>query len=103
MDVEFVYKKLAFGNSIRYNDFMKNIDAIFADKVLFPTLVPGINEAREKFKNGDIIYDTRLSYQINTMFKLGFIINNVLNREYMSRPANMMPPRTFALQCNIKI
>ncbi|MBJ05324.1 MAG: hypothetical protein CMP65_05450 [Flavobacteriales bacterium] len=103
MDVEFIYKKLAFGNSIRYNDFMKNIDAIFADEVLFPTLVPGINEAREKFKNGDIIYDTRLSYQINTVFKLGFVINNVLNREYMSRPANMMPPRTFALQCNIKI
>ena len=66
-------------------------------------LIPGINEAREKFKNGDIIYDTRLSYQINTVFRFGFVINNVLNREYMSRPANMMPPRTFAFNVILKI
>ena len=33
----------------------------------------------------------------------GFVINNLLNREYMTRPATMMSPRTFAFQINFKI
>ena len=47
--------------------------------------------------------DIRTSYQLNDITKISLIINNLLNREYMSRPANMMPPRTIALQCNMKI
>ena len=101
-DVELVYKKLSFGTSFRYNDFMKNIDAIFAAE-FFSWLVPGIPEGRENGKNGDFIIDSRLSYQINNYIKSGIVINNILNREYMTRPANMMPPRTIAFQCNIKI
>jgi iron complex outermembrane receptor protein len=102
IDAELIYKKLSLGGSLRYNDFMKNIDAIFASE-LFAGLVPGINEARENGKDGDIIIDTRLGYQFNDMIRFGFVVNNLLNREYMSRPANMMPPRTFAMQLALKI
>ena len=108
-----MYKKISLGGSIRYNDFMRNIDAIFTDKLIneglgegpdaIPPTIPGINDAREKFKYGDIIIDARLGYQLNDIFRLGFIANNLLNREYMSRPANMMPPRTFAMQLSVKI
>ena len=76
---------------------------IFADTILFSSLVPGINPARENGKDGDIIIDTRLSYQFNDMIRFGFVVNNLLNREYMNRPANMMPPRTFAMQLALKI
>ena len=80
----------------------KNIDAIFADE-FFSWLVPGIPEARENGKNGDFIIDSRFYYQINNYFKTGIVINNLLNEEYMNRPANMMPPRTIAINCNLKI
>ena len=82
---------------------MKNIDAIFADTIIFSKLIPGISEARENGKDGDVIIDARLGYQFNDMIRFGFVVNNLLNREYMSRPANMMPPRTFAMQLAIKI
>ena len=59
--------------------------------------------AREKFKKGDFIIDIRGGYQINKNIRLGVIINNLLNREYMSRPANMMPQRTYAMQLSMKI
>jgi outer membrane receptor protein involved in Fe transport len=102
IDAELIYSKLSLGGSLRYNDFMKNIDAIFASE-LFAGLVPGINEARENGKDGDVIIDTRLGYQFNDMIRFGFVVNNLLNREYMSRPANMMSPRTFAMQLALKI
>ena len=95
---------------------MKNIDKIFTSELInggpydldgdgikeFEG-IPGINDAREKFKDGDFIIDARMGYQLNDMMRFGFVVNNLLNREYMSRPANMMPPRTFAIQCNLKI
>ncbi len=101
-DIELIYKKISVAGSIRYNSFMQNIDYIFTDPYI-ESMIPGINDSREKFKNGDIIIDTRLGYQFNDMVKFGFIINNLFNREYMTRPANMMPPRTFAFQCSLKI
>ena len=103
LDVEIVYKKISFGTSFRYNDFMQNIDAIFADETIFGKLIPGIPEARENGKKGDFIIDSRFYYQINNYIKSGLVINNLLNKEYMNRPANMMPPRTIAINCNIKI
>ena len=103
IDIELIYKKFSLGSSYRYNDFQKNIDAIFASQLFATSIVSGINEAREKFKNGDFIVDIRTSYQLNDITKISLVINNLFNREYMSRPANMMPPRTIALQCNMKI
>ena len=106
LDCEINYKKISIGSSFRYNDFMKNIDYVFQDTTLIPLIMPALGdltEAREKFKNGDFIVDFRSSYQIDKNTKLSLIINNLMNVEYMSRPANMMPPRTIALQCSLKI
>ena len=103
LDLEIIYKKTSIGSSFRYNDFMKNIDAIFASEGFAATTAPGIIEAREKLKNGDFIVDFRTSYQLNSITKYSLVVNNLLNREYMSRPANMMPPRTIVLQCSMKI
>ena len=65
--------------------------------------MPGINESREESKNGDIIIDIRAGVNINKMVRFGLVINNLLNQEYVTRPAIMLSPRTFALQCNLKI
>ena len=102
-DLEIIFKDMSFGTSLRYNDFMRNIDQIFVALGTDNGLLPGINTARDKFKNGDFIIDMRAGFQINKYTKIGLIVNNLLNREYMTRPATMMPPRTFALQCSLKI
>ena len=101
-DIEINYKKYSLGTSFRYNDFMKNIDLAFTDPII-GTFIPDINEARDKFTNGDFIIDLRTSYQYNNFMKFSLIINNLLNREYMTRPADMQSPRTYAIQCNIQI
>ncbi|MCW3084826.1 MAG: hypothetical protein JWP12_2192 [Bacteroidetes bacterium] len=96
-DVQLGYKKLGFGVSCRYNSYMENIDKFFVEAI------PGIKEYRDKNKNGDVVFDGRISWQLNKTAKVGFIVNNVFNREYVGRPADMQPPRTFALQVTIKV
>jgi iron complex outermembrane receptor protein len=103
IDVELLFKDYIIGTSVRYNDFMKNIDKIFTDEWLNEEFINGINDAREKFKNGDLIFDLRFGYNLDENSKLSLIINNLFNREYMSRPADMKPPRTMALQLSVKI
>jgi iron complex outermembrane receptor protein len=102
-DVEVVYKGISIGGSMRYNSFMKNIDQIFTTTLVENLGIKGINDAREKFEDGDLIIDLRAGYQMTKTARLGLIVNNLLNREYMSRPANMMPPRTIAMQLALKI
>ena len=103
IDIEFLYQDFLFGTSLRYNDFMRNIDKIFTDEWINQELIPGINEAREKYRNGDFIIDLRVGYNIDKNSKVSLIINNLLNEEYMSRPADMRPPRTIACQLSFKI
>ena len=129
LDAEVVYKKISLGGSFRYNDFMQNMDWIFSTTLInggtvdnplrddpstyidpdapvdesYEGMIPGINAAREKFKGGDFIIDIRAGYSLNKQIRLGVIVNNLLNREYMSRPANMMPQRTYAMQLSMKI
>jgi iron complex outermembrane receptor protein len=98
-DLELGYKRFTLGGSCRYNSYMKNIDRFFVDPL---SGINGIKEYRLKNKNGDIVFDARLSYQMNKMAKVGFIVNNVFNYEYIGRPADMQPPRSYAIQVAIK-
>ena len=104
-DIEVVYKRVSLGGSVRYNSFMKNVDKVFTEEGIGGDegMISGINAAREKFKDGDFIVDLRAGYQITKTARIGLIINNLLNREYMTRPATMMSPRTFAMQLALKI
>ncbi|MBL6872548.1 MAG: TonB-dependent receptor [Flavobacteriales bacterium] len=102
LDIEFKREKVSFGTSFRYNSFMQNIDYIFVSPI-FETVVPGIAESREKLKNGDFIVDARLIYQLSNELSLSLIANNLLNREYQTRPSNMMPPRSLSVKFSLKI
>lgn len=102
LDVELKHGKKSFGVSARYNSFMKNIDAIFVSEG-FSDFIPGIKESREALHTGDILIDLRFIYQINKNNSASIIVNNALNREYQSRPANLMPPRMVSIKWGIKI
>ncbi len=98
LDLQFDRKKWESGLSIRYNSYLQNIDTAF---ISFPisSVVPGIQTIRNTGKNGDYVIDIRLGKTVKH-FKIGLLINNLLNRSYMTRPCDMRPPRGFLLQVN---
>jgi outer membrane cobalamin receptor len=100
-DLELSYKKFALGISVRYNSFMVNIDDFFVNP-FFANVVPGIAAYRQQFPNGDIVFDNRISYQLNKVAKISLITNNMFNSETTDRPADVLPPRNYALQISIK-
>ncbi len=105
-DVEAVYKGFSLGFSARYNSFMKNIDRVFENEVVPGTgiyILPGLKKYRQEHNSGNLVFDARIGYEINENYRLGFVVNNFLNTEYMGRPGDIQAPRNFILQIQAKI
>lgn len=71
------------GVSAFFNSFMKNIDeaGIGALKV--------VKDFRASHNKGDFVMDIRAGYSYKEKATFMFICKNVLNREYMLRPASV--------------
>jgi iron complex outermembrane receptor protein len=81
---------------------MENIDYIFENPFLGVEILPGLKEYREKYNKGSLVFDTRIAYEFSEKLRLGFMVNNVLNAEYTSRPGDIQAPRTFLIQVQAK-
>ena len=106
-DVEVNYKKFSWGISTRYNSFMSNIDGVFltdldpSSNTLY--VLPGLSDYRKRFNTGCAVFDVRMSHKFREKWKFAFIVNNLFNAEYTSRPADIQPPRTFMIQLQAEI
>jgi outer membrane receptor protein involved in Fe transport len=96
-DLSLTYKAVSFGFSCRYNSYMRNIDALFEDGVFGVEILPGLKDYRINNQNGDFVVDTRVAVKIKAKYIISFIVNNLLNNEYSSRPALIQPPRNYSL------
>ena len=118
LDCQFDYKSFSIGTSIRYSSVMKNIDALLETQDIVISVVDnnnivqqqstnqsilnGYDVYRKARMNGDIVFDTRIAYNINENSKFSLLVNNLLNREYTNRPGNVLPPRTILWQYSLK-
>ncbi len=102
-DFELNYKKISTGISFLYHSFMINVDQIFVDPTLGQLILPGYADYREKNNKGHLIFDFRISYQLNKNAKIAIIGKNIFNKEYIGRPGDIRAPRNIALRLSIKI
>jgi iron complex outermembrane receptor protein len=96
-DIQLSWLRYGVGMTYRYNSRIENVDAIFV------YIVNGLDSARISNASGDHVFDLRFHYEVTEKWKLRFTVNNVLNEEYMSRPADMRPPRSYSLQLSYKL
>lgn len=102
-DIEANYQKWGLGASMRYSSFMSNIDKVFEEPIAMSTyILPGLKQYRQQHQYGNLVFDARMSYKINDSFRVSFIVNNILNAEYSSRPGDIQPPRNFIAQLQMK-
>jgi iron complex outermembrane receptor protein len=102
-DIEATWKKISLGFSIRYASFMSNIDAIFEDGVAGTQILPGLKKYRETNNKGALVLDARVGWKITPSIRLGFMVNNVMNAEYVTRPGDVQAPRNFMVQLQYKL
>ncbi len=102
------YRKFSTGITMDYHSYMINIDKAFEDSLRFSNgipygiIVPGMKAYRAANNKGDVLFNWRLTWQPIALTRFSFIINNLFNREYMTRPADVGPPRVFAIQASVR-
>lgn len=101
-DIEATWKKISLGFSGRYNSNMENIDKIFEESIVGTYILPGLKEYRANDNKGALVFDARLGYTFKEHYRVGFIVNNVFNREYSTRPGDIQAPRNFIFQLQVK-
>ena len=106
-DIELKWKGISVGFSARYNSYMANIDKTFVDGVPLADgsvvqILPGLKQYREENNTGSLVFDARLGYDFLEHYRVGLAVSNLLNNEYVSRPGDVQPPRTYLLQLQLK-
>ena len=96
-DSETSYKRFSIGLSARYYSFMENIDKVFEG------VIPGVKTYRAGHRSGDWVFDANLTFKARKNMRLGIVVKNAFNHEYMTRPADLQPPRSFVVQCMINL
>jgi outer membrane receptor protein involved in Fe transport len=98
-DAEVIWNGISLGVSCRYTSFMRNIDAVFEETLVGgEQILRGLKQYRQLNNKGLAIVDVRVGYKLNDQVRLSFIVNNVFNTEYVSRPGAIQPPRMYMLQ-----
>ncbi len=100
------YKKWDFSMDYQYLSFQENIDYAFVGN-----LFTGINgiatfRALKNYRDAQIaagskgysILNLSLGFKPTPKFKMAFIIKNVANSEWMTRPGQFQAPRNYTLQ-----
>ncbi|MFC2176638.1 TonB-dependent receptor, partial [Bacteroidota bacterium] len=101
-DVQFNYKKFGIGVTIIYGSYPENIPETETGAVNFigsqfgdPTAIERYTAAHRK---GDFVAHLRASYQLLKQLHVSFIVNNLTNRVYSTRPSKPEPIRNFTLK-----
>ena len=95
-DLEANYKKAFLGTEIFYNSQQEAVDAAFL------LIINGLQQFRERNKNGATVFNLRGGYRFSDQLKVSILCNNILNEEYASRPGLMNAPRNLTARVDFK-
>lgn len=91
VDIETTVKKFTFGFSSLYNSHIINVPVT-------QILIIGVSEYRERKDKGFLVFDTRIKFDIDEKSNAAFVVKNLFNAEYSTRPGMIEAPRNYAIQ-----
>lgn len=109
IDMEYTFaKKLSIGFSAKYYSKIVNMDRVIKDFEELTQALSFMQNLRymdyfNSHRNGNWIFDARLSYLLNDKHRFALIGSNILNKTYSLRPLKIEPPRTVMIQYTLKL
>jgi outer membrane receptor protein involved in Fe transport len=92
IDIELSYKRFTVGYNAQYMSVYEKMD----NSLYYA--IPGLKDFQEAAGKGFWVHNIRTSYKVSQHFTLAFLVNNVANKTYASRPARLDPTRSFNMQ-----
>jgi iron complex outermembrane receptor protein len=92
------YKKFEMGITLYARSKILNIDDVFLSELTRESILPGFYDYWMDDNKGYLIMDGSLGYRINERYTLSLAVKNITNTEYMGRPGDIRPQRSFSLR-----
>jgi outer membrane receptor protein involved in Fe transport len=92
------YRKFEAGFGLIARSKMLRIDDVFLDPLTRERILPGFYDYWQTANTGHFIVDLQAGYQLSEQLKLSLAIKNLTNVEYIGRPGDIQPQRTFSLR-----
>jgi outer membrane receptor protein involved in Fe transport len=92
-------KRASFGLSLYLRSKILNIDEVF----ITTPILPGFGGYWARNNEGYATVDGNIGYMLNDKFTLSFAVKNMTNTEYMGRPGDIQPQRSFSIRFSGKI
>ncbi len=100
-DLEAELGRFFAGVNLQVNSRMINVDEVFIDPIIGGLLQPGFPQYWQENAGGYALADFRTGMNITGIFRINLILRNAFNREYLGRPGDIGPPRSFTLQAKV--
>ncbi|GAB1447951.1 hypothetical protein MASR2M44_09530 [Bacteroidota bacterium] len=94
MDIELSYRKWMLGYNWQFYSVYEKVDE-------YVNLLPGVTDFLRRVGAGDHVHNMRIAFTANENVRIAFLVNNITNLEYATRPAKMDPPRSFNVQLKV--
>lgn len=92
------FRSIEPGIDIYYRSKILNIDDVFLRPDSRENIMPGFFDYWGKNNTGYFLADLSVAWHITGTYKLSFVIKNLTNTEYMTRPGDIRPHRNFSLR-----
>lgn len=87
-----------FGMDFFYNSKMLEIDDVFLDESTRETILPGFYNYWMNNRKAYVLADVYCGLKLGKIVKLSFVVKNIGNTEYMGRPGDIRPQRSYVLK-----
>ncbi len=92
------YENLEFGLGLYLRSKIMHIDDVFLNPTTREGLLPGFYDYWTSHRNGYLLADASVGYKMGDHYKLSLMVKNLTNTEYMGRPGDIQPQRSFSLR-----
>ncbi len=86
-----------------YRSKMLRIDDVFLSPLTREAILPGFYTYWMENNHAYLLLDLRLAMQLTPLFQLSLMVKNIGNTEYMGRPGDIQPQRSYLIRASFTL
>jgi outer membrane receptor protein involved in Fe transport len=92
------WKKFDAGLNLYVKSKILRIDEFFLNEETGEAILPGFPDYWENHNTGYLVVDGSIGYRLNDRYTLSFAVKNITNNEYLGRPGDIQPQRSYSIR-----
>jgi outer membrane cobalamin receptor len=98
LSINTAWRKFEAGINMYAKSKILRIDDFFLNETTGEAILPGFPGYWTDHNTGYFLLDGTIGYKFNDRFTLSFAVKNITNTEYMGRPGDIQPQRSYSLR-----